>query len=352
MINNIKINNSYFIIFLIVIIISTLYINLKKKNIENNDNYYDYDITGELFNEKLSDFFRVINIYIFEGIGQLNTSSELKKFSQHNMESNSIESKPYRIIETLNNNIDIHFDNIVEEYLLVREFTEEKYNQYPNNLEAFKDYYFNIKMYNSNDCLKIIIYYVFINQLGVFFMDMDYLAEKISQNSENLNSDGLNYSGDAIREIVTNILNKLNTLTSNIYNRVNTNELTTYRTLIDRLKENDNNDENSIKNLINIEIIDIIKSDVVTLLNLYEKNGMKETTFNNIIIFNTILPKFKIFKENYLNDSDIDLIIDTVDMIMIRNNIPQQYPTTISTSNSSSNDESIMDFNLILNFFS
>ena len=348
MINNIKINNSYFIIFLIVIIISTLYINLKKKNIENNDNYYyDYDITGELFNEKLSELLEVINIYIFEGIGQLNTSSELKKFSQHNMESKSIESKSYRIIETLNNNINIYFDNMVEEYLLVREFTEEKYNQYPNNLEAFKDYYFNIKMYNSNDCLKIIIYYVFINQLGVFFMDMDYLAEKISENGENLNSDGLNYSGDAIREIVTNILKKLNTLTSNIYNRVNTNELTTYRTLIDRLKGNNKHIEE-----INKEIINIIKSDVVTLLNLYEKNGMRETTFNNIIIFNTILPKFKIFKENYLNDSDIDLIIDTVDMIMIRNNIPQQYPTTISSSNSSSNDESIIDFNLILNILS
>ena len=240
MINNIKINNSYFIVFLIVIIFSTLYINLKKKNIENNDNY---NITEEFFNKKLSELLGVINRYIFEGIGQLNTSRELKKFSQHNMDSNSIESRPHKIRETLNNNINKHFDNIVEEYLLVREFTEEKYNQYPNNLEAFKDYYFNIKLYNTFDCLKFIIFYIFIYQLGVFFMDMDYLAEKIRENSENLNSDRLNYSGDAIREKVSTILKKLNILTSKIHKLVNSNESTSYRTLIDRLKGNNNHIE-------------------------------------------------------------------------------------------------------------
>ena len=342
MINNIKMNNSYFIVFLIVIIFSTLYINLKKKNIENNDNY---NITEEFFNKKLSELLGVINRYIFEGIGQLNTSRELKKFSQHNMDSNSIESRGHKIREALNNNINKHFDNIVNHHLLLKEFTEEKYSNYVNNLHAFKDYYFNIKMYNTFDCLKIIIFYIFIYQLGVVFMDMDYLAEKMSENSENLNIDGLNYSGDAIREKVTTILNKLNILTDNIHKLVNSNELTTYRTLIDRLKENNNYIEE-----INDKIIDIIKSDVVTLLNLYEKNGMKETTFNNIITFNVILPTFKKFKENHLNDLDIDLIIYNEDRIRITNNIPPEYPVPVNNSNNNSNDEVIIDF--IFNFFS
>ena len=176
-------------------------------------------------------------------------------------------------------------------------------------------------------------------------MDMDYLAEKIRENSENLNSDRLNYSGDAIREKVSTILKKLNILTSKIHKLVNSNESTSYRTLIDRLKGNNNHIEE-----INGEIIDIIKSDIVILLNLYEKNGMKETTFNNIISFNVILHTFKKFKENHLNDLDIDLIIYDEDRIRITNNIPPEYPVPLNNSNDNSNDEFFGD--VIAKFFS
>ena len=154
MINNIKINNSYFIVFLIIIIISTLYINTEKKNIENNDGYNAinrdiFDKEREILNNIVSKFIGKIYKFILNKTKsvRLNTSRILP-LSRHYQESKNPETSYYKVVQILKDNKRKYLDNIINEILLAKNLKESKYFEHRNDLETLVDYHVNRKNYD------------------------------------------------------------------------------------------------------------------------------------------------------------------------------------------------------------
>lgn len=314
MINNIKINNSYFIVFLIIIIISTLYINTEKKNIENNDGYNAinrdiFDKEREILNNIVSKFIGKIYKLILNKTKSVRVNtSRILSFSRHYQESKNPESNYYKVVQILKDNKRKYLDNIINEILLAKNLKESKYFEHRNDLETLVDYHANRKNYDSQKCLGYIIYYIFIHQLGVFFKDIDLLVEKLEEN--NVTYSESEYSDEAIREIINNIFYDLNNLINDIYKKMNPIKIITYKKFLNQLKSDKVNLDR-----INTEIIKIIRNYIIQLLYLYERNGMKENTFINILSFNIIFSEFKKFMNNYLYESNINDVIYPEDKI-------------------------------------
>lgn len=335
MINNIKINNSYFIVFLIIIIISTLYISIKDKNYETMSphstkkslikrdiivNKIAVPFLGKILTNNLQN-----KIYKQDKVDKLSTSIKLL---------DDPDSKIYIFYNTLMNNLENNYFKIVDNLKNDKSLQGTEFKYFNNDLQILLHYYFFEENNKAEKFLMYIISYVFMNNLynllffnnnSIIKMNKEIIEDKIMSNINNDSTDS--YSDEDVNIIIRGIIKKLFNLMIEIYQEIytspnstpNTNIITTFSNVIGKL---DNN-----RKKINKECIKIILIDVVKLIKYYEIKGIRRNSLYFYITLKELFEKF-IELNHHLTDNGIhlgNLVFSKNDLQHAYNNLGNEF---------------------------